>query len=96
MAVCYTIPGRMMSLFDGLSNRGVLFIGINVRILLKAFNIYKNVKCFRDSSRKPKAWIGFAGRKGEDLQRIARAAGNAIIQLAILSRKLAVIEEKKF
>jgi hypothetical protein len=52
MAVCYTIPGRMMSLFDGLSNRGVLFIGINVRILLKAFNIYKNVKCVRDSSVK--------------------------------------------
>ena len=36
----------------------------------------------RDCSVKPTARVGIVGRKGEDLQRKARAAGNAhVIQL---------------
>ena len=33
----------------------------------------------RDGSGKPTAWVGVVGKKGEDLERTARAAGNAHI-----------------
>ncbi|MET3501962.1 hypothetical protein ABIC45_003586 [Mucilaginibacter rubeus] len=37
----------------------------------------------RDCSVKPTAWVGIVGRKGEDLQRKARAAGNAHVIISI-------------
>ncbi|AYL97214.1 hypothetical protein HYN43_018710 [Mucilaginibacter celer] len=44
----------------------------------------------RDCSVKAHSAGGHAGWQGEDLQRKARAAGNAIIQLAVFSLQLAV------